>query len=217
MFRAASRPGRAWSFFRKSHLRAPPTTNISKTVSACPYIRRRFPFSWKTSSVQMLTKTAGCILQMKAPCPGRKKCPCTEISPGFGGTKAKNESYYQNRRDFCQSSIHHLTQQIKNAMLVYPQPLKIPSRSGKIFPREVWKALWLDDDRIFMETTDEEQPDFSVDPDAGRLCFPSGKSGDHRSSGLHHRRKPSKMRDSFPGLFFSQSERIYRYPPLSKL
>ena len=77
--------------------------------------------------------------------------------------RQKNESYYQNRRDFCQSSIHHLTQQIKNAMLVYPQPLKIPSRSGKIFPREVWKALWLDDDRIFMETTDEEQPDFSVD------------------------------------------------------
>ena len=77
--------------------------------------------------------------------------------------RQKNERYYQNRRDFCQSSIHHLTQQIKNAMLVYPQPLKIPSRSGKIFPREVWKALWLDDDRIFMETTDEEQPDFSVD------------------------------------------------------
>lgn len=77
--------------------------------------------------------------------------------------RKKNEAYYQSRRDFCQSSIHHLTQQIKNAMLVYPQPLKIPSRSGRIFPREVWKALWMDDDRIFMETTDEEQPDFSVD------------------------------------------------------
>ena len=77
--------------------------------------------------------------------------------------RQKNESYYQSRRDFCQNSIHRLTQQIKNAMLVYPQPLKIPSRSGRIFPREIWKALWLDDDRIFMETTDEEQPDFSVD------------------------------------------------------
>ena len=77
--------------------------------------------------------------------------------------RKKNEAYYQSRRDFCQNSIHQLTQQIKNAMLVYPQPLKIPSRSGRIFPREIWKALVLDDDRIFMETTDEEQPDFSVD------------------------------------------------------
>ena len=77
--------------------------------------------------------------------------------------RQKNETYYQSRRDFCKNSIHRLTQQIKNAMLVYPQPLKIPSRSGRIFPREIWKALWLDDDRIFMETTDEEQPDFSVD------------------------------------------------------
>ena len=63
--------------------------NISKTVSACPYIRRRFPFSWKTFSVQMLTKTAGCILQMESSLPRKKKMPLCRISPGFGGTKAK--------------------------------------------------------------------------------------------------------------------------------
>ena len=77
--------------------------------------------------------------------------------------RQKNEEYFLRRRDFCQNSIHNLTQQIRNAMLVYPQPLNIPSRCGRLFPREVWKALKLNDERIFMETTEEEEPDFSVD------------------------------------------------------
>ena len=137
MFRAASRPGRAWSSSsKKSFQRAPLTTNISKVVSVLPLYRRKFPFSLKISSAQMLMKTADCILQMESSLPRKKKNALVQkFLRDSEAQRQKNERYYQNRRDFCQSSIHHLTQQIKNAMLVYPQPLKIPSRSGKIFPR----------------------------------------------------------------------------------
>lgn len=58
-------------------------------------------------------------------------------------------------------------------MLVYPQPLQIPGRSGLLFPSRVWKAQYLEDERIFQDTIPEEQPDFSVslmlDASASRL------------------------------------------------
>lgn len=77
--------------------------------------------------------------------------------------RQKNESYYRNHMDICRNGINRLSQQIRNAMLVYPQPLNIPSRSGRLFPREIWKALKLNDNRVFTEMTEEEHPDFSVD------------------------------------------------------
>lgn len=87
--------------------------------------------------------------------------------------KQKNKTYYESRRNFCQNSIHKLSRQIKDAMLVYPQPLQIPGRSGLLFPSRVWKAQYLEDERIFQDTIPEEQPDFSVslmlDASASRL------------------------------------------------
>lgn len=77
--------------------------------------------------------------------------------------RQKNESYLMDHRNICRNGINRLAQQICNAMLVYPQPLSIPSRSGRLFPREIWKAMRLDDNRIFTQMTEEQQPDFSVD------------------------------------------------------
>ncbi len=48
--------------------------------------------------------------------------------------RQKNESYYRNHMDICRNGINRLSQQIRNAMLVYPQPLNIPSQSGRLFP-----------------------------------------------------------------------------------
>lgn len=75
----------------------------------------------------------------------------------------KNRLHYQDRFHFYQNSIRRLAEQIQNALLVYPQPLKVPARTGKIAPERIWRAVQLNDERIFSDTFEEEQPDFSVD------------------------------------------------------
>lgn len=75
----------------------------------------------------------------------------------------KNLQHFKDRRRIYRNSITRLARQIENALLVYPQPLKVPSRSGRLMPSSVWKALYLNDDRIFSDTYEEEQPNFSVD------------------------------------------------------
>ncbi len=75
----------------------------------------------------------------------------------------RNRAHYQERRHFYQNSITRLAQQIKNALLVYPQPLKVPSRIGLLAPSEIWRAVRLNDERIFTDTFQNEEPDFSVD------------------------------------------------------
>lgn len=87
--------------------------------------------------------------------------------------RKKNKSYYEDHKNFCRNSIHDLSRQIQNAMLVYLQPLQLPGRKGLLFPSRVWKAQYLEDDRIFQDIISEEQPDFSVslmlDASASRL------------------------------------------------
>ena len=73
------------------------------------------------------------------PVQGEKNALVQKFLRDSEAQRQKNESYYQSRRDSVKASIHHLTQQIKNAMLVYPQPLKIPSRSGRSFPEKSGK------------------------------------------------------------------------------
>ncbi len=77
--------------------------------------------------------------------------------------KDKNLEHFRNRRRIYRNSITRLARQIENTLLVYPQPLKVPARSGRLMPSRVWRALYLNDDRIFSDTYEEEQPDFSVD------------------------------------------------------
>lgn len=75
----------------------------------------------------------------------------------------RNRAHYQEKQHLYQNSITRLAQQIENALLVYPQPLKVRSRMGRISPGDIWRAVRLEDERVFMDTFEEEQPDFSVD------------------------------------------------------
>ena len=74
-----------------------------------------------------------------------------------------NEKHYQERHHIYQNSIARLTEQIRNAILVYPQPLPVPARTGQLEVSQIWRALYLNDNRIFQEKFEEERPEFSVD------------------------------------------------------
>lgn len=75
----------------------------------------------------------------------------------------RNRIHFKEKRHFYENCITRLAQQIRNALLVYPQPAKLTSRAGQIAPEQIWRAVWLNDERIFMDRFEEEQPDFSVD------------------------------------------------------
>lgn len=75
----------------------------------------------------------------------------------------KNKSHFQGRYRLYKSSITRLSEQIRNSLLVYPQPIRLRSRSGSLFPSQIWRGLYLDDPRVFMDTLDEAEADFSVD------------------------------------------------------
>lgn len=75
----------------------------------------------------------------------------------------KNKEHFHSRRRFYQTSIVRLREQIQNALLVYPQPLRLRSRSGTLFSSQVWRGIYLDDPYVFQDTIEEPAPDFSVD------------------------------------------------------
>ena len=75
----------------------------------------------------------------------------------------KNKAHFQGRYRLYKGSITRLSQQIRNCLLVYPQPIRVRSRSGRLYPSQIWRGLYLHDPRVFMDTLNEAEADFSVD------------------------------------------------------
>lgn len=85
----------------------------------------------------------------------------------------RNEQHFHERQHLYQNLIQKLTAQIQNAILVAPQPLPVRGKTGKLAVSELWRALYLEDQRVFWENYEEECPDFSVDLllDASASCL----------------------------------------------
>lgn len=75
----------------------------------------------------------------------------------------RNRAYYANNIDLHRSAVLRLTEQIHNCMLVHQQPRARRSRCGKLDASHVWRAQWVQDDRVFLNTEEENQPIFTVD------------------------------------------------------
>lgn len=75
----------------------------------------------------------------------------------------KNKAHFQGRYRLYKGSITRLSQQIRNCLLVYPQPIRVRSRCGRLYPSQIWRGLHLHDPRVFMDTLNEAETDFSVD------------------------------------------------------
>ncbi len=75
----------------------------------------------------------------------------------------RNRAYYSKNIDLHRSAIVRLTEQIRNCMLVHQQPHACLSRCGKLDTAHVWRAPLLQDNRIFLQAEEENQPLFTVD------------------------------------------------------
>ena len=115
----------------------------------------------------------------------------------------RNQIHFDEHQFIYRSSICKLSEQIQNAILVSPVPLPIRGRSGQLATSEIWRGLFLHDDRIFYTKMEEEQPSFSVDLVLDASASLHGLSGNSRSTELCHRTKSPKVPDSSAGHFFS--------------
>lgn len=75
----------------------------------------------------------------------------------------KNKQYFENNHEIYQNSIRKLTEKLRIHMEVQDETFPEMATHGKMNPREVWKAIYLDNPRVFERREEIEIPDFSVD------------------------------------------------------
>lgn len=77
--------------------------------------------------------------------------------------KERNKTYYYKNQSLHKMLISHLSEQIRNCMLVHQQPDILPGRHGKLDITRIWRARYLNDTRIFHSSQDENQASFTID------------------------------------------------------
>ena len=75
----------------------------------------------------------------------------------------RNRSYYHKNIQLHLSLISRLTDQIRNSILIHQQPDVLPGRGGNLDTTRVWRAKYLQDDRIFHTKEEDDHPAFTVD------------------------------------------------------
>ena len=77
--------------------------------------------------------------------------------------RKKNREQFEKNRSEYENSIRRLMEQIRNTLLVDLQPVPEKSRQGKLMGESVWRAVYLEDDRVFLKVSEEERQNVSVD------------------------------------------------------
>lgn len=75
----------------------------------------------------------------------------------------KNKQYYEKNHAIHQNSIRKLTEKLRICLETQDETFPEMATNGKIKPREVWKAVYLDNPRVFERKEEVEIPGFSVD------------------------------------------------------
>ena len=87
----------------------------------------------------------------------------------------RNREYYYKNIALHKSMIYKLKNEIENSLLIHQEKNAIVGRSGTLDKRRVYRAVYANDDRIFLRSEEETSPLFSVDlvldASASRLSF----------------------------------------------
>ena len=77
--------------------------------------------------------------------------------------RVKNLAYYKDHGEQCRKSIARLTSQLRSVMRMAQTRLPVPAKEGELVPGLVWRALKVNDSRVFFERETVSSPDFTVD------------------------------------------------------
>ena len=108
----------------------------------------------------------GCHLWFSAGVPSPEQAPTPEakhLAEQAELQADRNRAYYAKNRELHRSVVLRLTEQIRNCILVHQQPDQRIARSGDLCAGRVWRAPYLNDDRVFLCPEEENCPAFTVD------------------------------------------------------
>lgn len=75
----------------------------------------------------------------------------------------RNHSYYNKNVRLYDSLIAHIVEQIRNSEYISQKTDVISGQSGRLDTTKVWRAEYIEDNRIFHTYEDDNQPSFTVD------------------------------------------------------
>ncbi len=75
----------------------------------------------------------------------------------------RNKQYYEKNHAIYRNSVRKLTEKLRICLETQDETFPEMATHGKINPREVWKAVYLDNPRVFERKEEVEIPGFSVD------------------------------------------------------
>ena len=93
----------------------------------------------------------------------REKREILEFQKEAAHQYEKNKRYYEKNHAIYQNSIRKLTEKLCICLETQDETFPEMATHGKINPREVWKAVYLDNPRVFERKEEVEIPGFSVD------------------------------------------------------
>lgn len=79
-----------------------------------------------------------------------------------GAVRPENQEFFARHQERFRTELQALTQRLKNALLVYRQPMELPSRSGRLATARVWRGVVMNDARVFSATEPTAYGNFSV-------------------------------------------------------
>ena len=108
----------------------------------------------------------GCHLWFSAGVPSPAQAPTPEarqLAQQAELQAERNRAYYAKNQELHRSVVLRLTEQIRNCILVHQQPDQRLARSGNLCAGRVWRAPYLNDNRVFLCPEEENCPAFTVD------------------------------------------------------
>lgn len=93
----------------------------------------------------------------------REKKEIREFQAESARQYEKNKKHYEQNYAIYQNAIRRLTEKLKICLEEQEERFPEKAAHGKLNPREVWKAVYLDDPRVFERKEEVEIPGFSVD------------------------------------------------------
>lgn len=75
----------------------------------------------------------------------------------------KNRDFYKANLAQNRTAIAKLTSKIQNSILLHLQPAPLKANAGRLNGSTVWRALYLEDDKVFVRNEQDNMGDLSVD------------------------------------------------------
>lgn len=102
---------------------------------------------------------------------GGEKVPLSQVQNGFEALARqreaaqieRNRKFYQNHLVRNKIAVSKLTAAIRNSVLLHLQPSPVRSNSGTLNGGLAWRAVQLNDDRVFTRMENDNMGDLSVD------------------------------------------------------